>query len=276
MRVTPALALLLLCVALGFTACGDDDGDDDDGSARPQAFAVTATDEGVTAPENVQAGAVEIRFSNEGDQDHDAQVVQLTGGRTPAQVLKAGEAWGEGGGELPEWVKFLGGVGSTPPDGASTAVVELPPGDYAVFDIQGEADEPWAEFTVEDAEGEGLPETDGRVEAIEYAFDSEELEAGSQSLLFENTGEEPHHLVGMPLKPGRTIEDAKAFFETEKGEIPVEESKAFDTAILSGGTSAIVDVRLEPGDYAFLCFIPDRAGGPPHAAKGMISAATVN
>jgi hypothetical protein len=273
MRATSALAALLLCVPLGLAACGDDDDGDD--AARPQAFQVEVTDESVTAPGSVAPGAIEVRFSNKGKRDHSAQIIELSDGRAPAEVLKAGEAWGEQGGRLPEWVQFFGGVGSTPSGGAGTAVVELPPGEYAVFDIEGRQDEPWAEFTVEGDEGEGLPETDGRVEATEYAFESEELEAGSQSLLFENAGEEPHHLVGMPIRPGKTIEDVQAFAENEKGEPPVDESKAFDTAILSGGASAVVDVRLEAGDYAFLCFIPDRAGGPPHVAKGMISAATV-
>lgn len=273
MRATSALTALLLCVPIGLSACGGDD--DDDGTAQPETFQVEVTDERVTAPQSVAPGAIEIRFSNKGKQDHSAQLVELTGGRTAADVKKAGEAWGDRGGRLPEWVRFLGGVGSTPGGGAGTAVVELPPGEYAVFDIEGSQDEPWAEFTVEGDEGEGLPETDGRVEATEYAFSAEQLAAGSQSLLFENAGEEPHHLVAAPLKSGKTIDDVKAFLENEQGKPPIDESKTVDTAILSGGESAVVDLRLEQGEYALVCFIPDRAGGPPHAAKGMISAATV-
>ncbi len=75
--------------------------------------------------------------------------------------------------------------------------------------------------------------------------------------------------------PGKTEADVKEFVETEKGESPVDESKFFNTAIISGGESAVVDLRLESGDYAFLCFIPDREGGPPHAAKGMVAVVPV-
>ena len=78
-----------------------------------------------------------------------------------------------------------------------------------------------------------------------------------------------------PLKPGATEADLEKFAETEEGAPPIVESKAFDVAIVSGGESTVVDLRFEAGDYALLCFIPDRAGGPPHVAKGMIATTSV-
>ena len=273
MRLTPYLALLLAALAFGLTACGDDD-DDDGGGAQPQAFVVEANEEGVTAPQTVEPGAIEIRFSNTGKRDHSAQVIAMDG-HTPEETLKAGEAWGEGGGELPEWVRFLGGVGTTKGGGAGTAVVDLEPGEYAVFDIDSDADDAFATFTVEGDEGDGLPETDKSVEAVEYSFTAEGLTTGSQSVAFENAGEEPHHLVGAPLLPGKTEADLEKFVQTEKGAPPIDESKSFNTAIVSGGESSVVDLRLESGDYAFLCFIPDRAGGPPHVTKGMATVVTI-
>ena len=67
----------------------------------------------------------------------------------------------------------------------------------------------------------------------------------------------------------------KQFIKTEAGKPPIQEQKSFNTAIVSGGESQLVDLRLESGDYALLCFVPDRAGGPPHAAKGMAALAKV-
>ena len=37
----------------------------------------------------------------------------------------------------------------------------------------------------------------------------------------------------------------------------------------------MVNLDLKKGKYALVCFIPDRQGGPPHVAKGMVSEATV-
>ena len=280
MRLTHALALLLACLSLGFTACGDDDDDGGGGGSEPQVVEIVANEEGVTAPDSVRPGAVELRFRNSGKKEHSAQIVSLADGHTAAEVKKAGEAWGEGGKPLPEWLEFLGGIGNTKPGGSAIAVVDLPPGKYAAFDIESDAPEPFAEFTVEGDEGAGLDEVAARVEASEYTFTAEGLKAGSQSVLFENAGDEPHHLIGAPLKPGKTKADLERFIKQEQGgnaqgPPPIVESKGFDTAIISGGKSTVVDLRLESGEYAFLCFIPDRKGGPPHAFKGMATVATV-
>jgi hypothetical protein len=273
MRSRLARVLILACLPLAFAACGDDD-DDGSGSDGPQVFEVELTDDGVTAPESASAGAIEIRATNAGKQDHGVQVVVLGDGHSAAEVKKAGEAWGDKGRALPEWLSFAGGVGNLRAGTEGAAVVNLPPGEYAAFDIEGRGEKPYAEFTVEGDEGE-LPETDATVEAAEYSFEAAGLTAGTQRVLFDNAGEEPHHLIAAPLRPGKTVKDVKAFMKSEKGEPPIDEKNTVDTAILSGGESELVELDLKSGDYALMCFIPDRAGGPPHAFKGMISAASV-
>jgi hypothetical protein len=279
MRPMPVLALLLACLSLGFTACGDDD-DGDGGASGPQPFEVAADEKGVTAPDSVRPGAIELRFSNSGKKEHSAQVVSIADGHTAEEVKKAGEAWGQGQGPLPEWLTFLGGAGSTKPGGSAIAVVDLSPGEYAVFDMESDAREPYAVFTVEGDEGAGLDEVPASVEASEYTFRADGLRSGSQRVLFENAGDEPHHLVGAPLAPGKTEADLRKFLKLEqagkaKGPPPIVEDEGFDTAVVSGGESTVVDLRLESGDYAFLCFVPDRKGGPPHAFQGMAIVTTV-
>ncbi len=277
MRLT-SLALLLGALALGFTACGDDD-DENGSTAALQVFEVEARDEGdetaITAPASAQPGAVEIRFSNAGESEHNVQIIRIDEGHTPDEALEAGSAWGEEGEPLPDWITFEGGIGSTTPGGSGIAVVDLEPGEYVAFDIEGSGPRPYAAFTVEGDEGEPLPEVPAVVEAVEYDFNTQELQAGSQRVLFENTGEEPHHLVAAPLKPGATEADFRDWAETEEGPPPIVESKTFDTAIISGGESAVVDLRFESGGYGLVCFIPDRAGGPPHVAKGMATTTSV-
>ena len=48
------------------------------------------------------------------------------------------------------------------------------------------------------------------------------------------------------------------------------------TSIIDGGESLVTDLELQKGKYAFVCFIQDRAGGPPHVAKGMIQEIAVD
>jgi hypothetical protein len=276
MRLTPSLILTLLCLPLGVTACGDDD--DDDGGSQPQVFEVQTTEEGketrVTAPPSVTPGAVEVRVSNEGKESHSIHIVQLGDGHTAAEVTEAGEGWGEGGGELPDWIRFMGGIGDVPPGGSAVSVVDLPEGDYAAFDIEGNEGSPYAEFTVEGDEGAALPEVDATIEAVEYGFTAGGLRAGSQQVRIENAGEEPHHVVAAPMKPGATEDDFLKAIRADKTP-PIDESKAFSTAIISGGESEVVDLRFESGEWGLVCFIPDRAGGPPHAFKGMAQVITV-
>jgi hypothetical protein len=273
MRSRFACPLLLACLPLALAACGDDD--DDGGGGSPQVFEVEASEKGVTTLDSVEPGAVEIRFTNTGKKDHSAQIVRLDDGHTAEEGKAVGEAWGENGKPLPEWLTFHGGVGSLPGGESATAVAELEPGDYAIFDIEGEGEKSFAEFTVEGEEGEALPETDGKVEAREYSFTGSDLTAGRGQILFENVGEQPHHLIAAPIKPGKSIGDVRNFVKNESGEAPIDEEKTFVSAIVSGGTSAVIDVDLQSGDYALVCFIPDATGGPPHAVKGMVSAASV-
>jgi hypothetical protein len=40
--------------------------------------------------------------------------------------------------------------------------------------------------------------------------------------------------------------------------------------VIEGGETQLVELDLEPGSYAMMCFISDRQGGPPHAVKGMV------
>ena len=117
--------------------------------------------------------------------------------------------------------------------------------------------------------------TRGTIEATEYEFTASGLKPGSGTIKFDNAGGEPHFISGVGIKPGKTIADVRKFFKTEKGELPIDESRSFNTAVIEGGQSQAITVDLEQGDYALLCFVPDRAGGPVHAVKGMISGVTV-
>ncbi len=94
-------------------------------------------------------------------------------------------------------------------------------------------------------------------------------------MLFDNAGQEPHFIAAVGLKEGATIEQARRIFETEKGQSPFDESRSFSTAVIEGGAKQSLELELDAGRYALICFVPDRAGGPPHVVKGMISEATV-
>ena len=183
----------------------------------------------VTAPETRSRERSRSASPTAASSRHSLEIVEVGDGHTAGEIKAAGEAWGEKGKPLPDWITFKGGIGSTKAGGSGMAVVDLPAGEYVAFDIEGKGKTPYAEFTVEGDEGEGLPEVPAVIEATEYDFTTSDLEAGSQQVRFQNNGEEPHHVVAAPLKPGKTIDDVKQFIKTEKGEPPIDESRRAST-----------------------------------------------
>ena len=279
-RLAFVLAAAVLAVPL--SACGDDD--DEQEEAAKVTFELTETADGkfrLSAPKSVAAGVAEIDYTNSGKANHEVQFLRVVGDHSEREVLETLESAGEKG--LPDWFHAGGGVPTTPAGETTKTTQELVPGTYFAFDTAETEDEegdPYflrgakASFEVTgDGDGE-LPDTDAKVTARDYSFSAEGLTAGRNELLFDNAGKEPHHLVGAPISPGKTIDDVREAFK-EETELPLDFEKSVATTALDGGLKQVTELTLEKGNYALLCFITDRKGGPPHTAKGMISEATV-
>jgi hypothetical protein len=267
-----ALAALTLACTPVLAACGDDD-EESGGSSEAKVAAFELKGKTLTGPKSVEAGLVRIDFKNSSKKEGSAQLIKIEGDHTLEEVGKAGEAWGDKGKALPDWFGLAGGTGITRPGQSASATQVLEPGKYAAVDIDSNAAR---EFEVTGEGGGEVPTQDATIEAVDYSFNSSGLKAGKADVAFDNKGKEPHFVVGLPIKPGKTIADVKKFIQSEKGEPPVDEKNgSFATAVLDGGLEQTTQVELKKGKYAFLCFIPDRKGGPPHVAKGMVSEATV-
>jgi uncharacterized cupredoxin-like copper-binding protein len=246
-------------------------------AAQTVTIKATAAGKGLKydAPASVKGGLTKLTFTNSGKKPAAAQLIRVEGNQTAEEVQKAGDSWGEKGKPLPDWLKLEGGVRTTGPGETASATQNLAPGKYYVYDIESNANAPM-EVTGRGEGGE--PSAGPKIDAIEYSFQSTGLKQGKQTVLFDNKGKQPHFVVGGPLTPGTTIAEARKAFQSEEqsGPPPFDEKSAFTTAILDGGKKQAVDLDLKKkGKYAFICFIPDRQGGPPHVAKGMVSEATV-
>lgn len=274
---------LTICVAavgtLLVAGCGEDEKKPDkNATAAPTAVVLELSgskkDQKIKAPASVKAGTVEISLKNNAQAPDAAQLVRVEGDHSPQETLKAGNAWGDNGKPLPDWIKLAGGAPSTKPGQTGTATQSLSPGNYLVLALDGDA---YAQMKVTGSPSGTAPTSAQKVDAKEYSFTASGLKAGKQKVQFENTGKQPHFMVGGPLRKGVTIEQAKKEFQSDKpsGPPPFDEKHALQTTILEGGTSQVADLDLQKGKYLFVCFIPDRQGGPPHVAKGMVSEGTV-
>jgi hypothetical protein len=274
---------MVAVLGLAGAGCGSDDdeaageGGGQSQAAEPSRLAIevsgSAKQPTISVPKSIEGGVVEMELTNSAKGSHGAQLIGATNGHAPQEALEAGNAWGENGKPLPEWVIPAGGVGSVPSGRTASVTQELPPGKYVVVDLDSDAN---AELEVTGSSGAGeLAGDGGTIEATEYEFSSTGLKAGKSRVLFDNVGGEPHFVAAVGIKPGGTIADVRKAFRTENGRPPIDQSRSFNTAVILGGAKQSFDVELEPGKYALLCFVPDRAGGPPHVVKGMISEAEV-
>lgn len=275
-RSAGAIGLIAAVVlSAGIAACGDDE--EEGSKAQTLAVSVDAQNklQGVKA---VESGAVQIDFENQAKLDYDLQLVRVDGNQTAADVLKVTNSEGEEGKPIPSWLHGAGGNGTVKGGNSSTSTQVLEEGNYFVVAApEGEnAPKPvTAALKVQGGEGGGeLPSTDGTVTARDYSFETSGLKPGKNTITFDNTGKELHHVIAAPISPGKTLADVKKFAtsDNQNARPPIEFEQVTSTAVLDGGTKQVTQLNLKkPGNYALLCFITDRAGGPPHVAKGMVS-----
>jgi Copper binding proteins, plastocyanin/azurin family len=273
LNVTQLLKLALACVAalaltVGVAACGDDE--------EAQELSFTITEGKLSGPSSAETGEAEVTLKNDGEKDGELQLIRVEGDHSAEEVIEAlGGA--QQGKPFPAWFRAGGGIGVTKPGEEKSATQLMMPGTYYAFDL--EAGEPDAgsvpAIEVSGDETDESLDADATVTAQDadddYRFEADGLGSGESEIVFENAGEQPHHLLISKLKGDGTAEEVETFFKTEKGEPPLEEEGSIDTAVIEGGESQVVDVDLKPGRYVFYCFISDRDGGPPHALKGMVS-----
>lgn len=264
--------------AVAFVAgCGDGGSDD------PEQVSIEATgSEGkitFEAPAEADAGAAEIELTNSTDSDGVSGQLVYTAEDHSDQEVVAELQNAVTGQPVADWFQGGGGVGPVRPGETVAVTQELQEGTYYVV---GE-DRPAEPLTKIEVSGDGadLPDSDGTVSASEYVFESDGLPAGQSTITLDNVGGEWHHFLASQLKEGATIEQAKEYLTSEGGSGPSpfttnpQSGNAIESTVMEGGTSQQVEADLQPGRYAFFCFIADKQGGPPHVVKGMVSEVTV-
>jgi hypothetical protein len=227
----------------------------------------------LSAPAKAESGLAEITYENKSANPADLQLVRIEGDHDAKEAVEGLEK-GVSGKPLPDWFFPAGGIGLTSPESSDSVTQVLQPGTYYAFNVEGKINAkatPVIEVTGDSSDDEP-DEGDATVEAGEYDFKSAgPLPSGSREILFENVGEEPHHMIAAKLTDGSDAKDVEGFFKNPKGKTPpIEEGGIQTTAVIEGGESQLVSFELERGKYAFYCFITDREGGKPHALKGMV------
>lgn len=264
-----------LLAVLALTACGGDSKTGDTTqTAAPVAreLSVTANDFTFEAPDTVPAGFARVKLTNQGAEPHHIIFVRLDSGHVVGELLQS-----MSGEKIPSWAVMLGGPNAPMPGATTETVVELTPGNYAVLCAIPSADgmphvakgmvRP---LTVTAPEGEtAAPSADIVITLTDFAFNaSTPITPGPHVLRVDNTAEQPHELVMVKLEPGRTIQEFAAWAEKPQG--PPPGALIGGTSPQAKGVTNYVIADFAPGDYGFICFIPDATDGKLHLVHGMI------
>ena len=251
--------------------------------AAMQEFEITGTDFAFAMPATIPAGLTSITLTNEGQEEHQAQVAGINEGSTFEDLTAALQGNNEI--EALGMLTLAGGPTGVVPGDSGTTGSNLPPGQYAILcfvrspdGVPHFAKGMVAPFEVTGtASTEELPEGDAQMTLQDFAFVGlTELEAGAHTISVENTGPQPHEATLVELADGVEIGDLIPMFtSTEPPTGPPPFTSVGGLTAIMPNTSATIDVDVEPGNYAWLCFVPDPASGQPHVVLGMIGALTV-
>jgi hypothetical protein len=108
-----------------------------------------------------------------------------------------------------------------------------------------------------------------KVVGEDFRFDApDEIPAGLTEFRFLNKGPSLHHMAVLRLTEGKTIEDLRKLLASPPGPPPSWVKEMGGPNAPDAGLEANATMRLEPGNYALICFVD--IGGPPHFTKGMV------
>lgn len=290
MRNGRAPSLMLLATALALGACKVKETNhararDSTVAAKPDVakpaaaaanvVTIVARDYSFDAPASIPAGLTTIRLVAKGKELHHVALVKLENGKSMADFAAALRT----AGPPPAWMVDAGGVNPPRPGGTTEATQRLEPGNYvlACF-VPGPDGKPHVmkgmmrALTVTPAVGPQAPDPtpDVVITLSDYRFQlSRPLTAGKHVIRIDNAGQQHHELLLARLAPGKTAQDLAKWVDKMDGPPPGEPLGGIP-AIAPGGHGYIT-VDLAPGNYGFLCFLPDAKDGKPHVVHGMVS-----
>jgi len=235
----------------------------------------------------VPAGLVKLHFTNRGPMAHQAQLFRLNDGVTYAKFLS--DLQTNPGAAIFVDASAAGGPGPVAVNGEQTVWEAMQSGTYAVICLVSDSDGiphydkgMVAQFTVaghktsqELAAVHPAGVALGVIDAHDMTFTMPHMILNGALYRYQDTdAKDVHELLLGRLLPGKTVADAKAWFDSlatpggPSGPQPFVYSGGFGGEVPGGG--GWLRTQVQPGNYVAFCLVPDSKTGTPHAALGMV------
>lgn len=245
------------------------------GTSVGNAAVVSASEYKFTIDQPMKPGLNTITLKNSGKEEHQITIVQLTDGKTMADVGKALAAQPL---VVPPWMRFSGGVAGANPNAQASVETEMPAGKYILLCFTSGADGvPHAAkgmITELDLAGEAVKGKvsagTAKVIAKDYAFElPKSVKAGDVALRLENNGKETHEVGLIQLAPGMKLDDIKKLLSAPPSPSAPPPPPITGAGAIAAGSAEVVHLKLAKGSYVAICFVPDPKGAP-HFSLGMV------
>ena len=249
----------------------------------PRVVAVHAFDYGFRSPPSVPAGTITFRFTNDGKEINHLWIVRLNEGKTPADFMRAMNAWGSAL-KMPDWAVDVGGPNNVGSGETAEGTITLDPATYMlVCWVQSPDGRPHVmkgmvkslRVTAQGATAPAEPTADVVMTLDDYSFNvSSPIKAGRRTIRFENRAAQSHEAVIARLLPGKTVDQAIIWMNAGQAGAPPVEMLGGASGIAKG-RHMFITANFTPGKYVLLCFIPDAKTGKPHSSLGMAKEITI-
>jgi hypothetical protein len=236
---------------------------------------IHAKDFAFDAPDSVSAGWTSFHFVNDGPNLHHAALSRLDSGKTVADLEASMKANPKG--PPPKWLVAVGGPNAPDPGSSSDATFNLSEGNYVLLCFVDTPDNipHFAKGMIRPlkvvASSAPAPEptADVTVTLADYSFAvSGKLTPGKHTIKVVNKGPQEHELELVRTAPGKTTKDLLGWIYKPEG--PPPGNALGGVAGTATGSTAYVTVDLQPGNYSFICFLPDAKDQKAHFEHGMI------
>jgi hypothetical protein len=253
------------------------------GTSTARTVLITAHDYAFTGvPTRIRAGWLTFRLVNAGSEVHMLGIARVPYGHSARAVLEA-IARARMEPETTDW----GGPNAVSPGDTATVTLFFPAGEYAIACSVESADGKMhalrgmmALMTVtgtpdsSSTAAHASPPADANVTLTDYHVAVRgALTAGDRTVHVQNGASQGHDLEILEILAGHSAADAMRWFEHPARETPAARAIGGVVAI-HPGQEAVVSATFRPGNYLFLCWVPDSAGRP-HFRRGMHQAITV-